>query len=186
MQKRCNERMIYMLCQACGKKEATFHYTSNENGKITEMHLCHDCAKKNGYYDESIGNFDPFNLFGSSEKMFGELLGGMFGNEPTKSLRESSVCPFCGMRLNEFMHNGKAGCSKCYTTFKDALTPTIKKLHGNTKHTGKFPIGRAIHKTKQDKRAELEALLKKAIENQEYEKAAEYRDQIKELGEKGA
>ena len=36
MQKRCNERMIYMLCQACGKKEATFHYTSNENGKITE------------------------------------------------------------------------------------------------------------------------------------------------------
>lgn len=81
MQKRCNERMIYMLCQACGKKEATFHYTSNENGKITEMHLCHDCAKKNGYYDESIGNFDPFNLFGSSEKMFGELLGGMFGND---------------------------------------------------------------------------------------------------------
>ena len=143
-----------MLCQSCKKKEATFHYTSNENGAITELHLCRDCAQKNGYLDES--------------------------------LKKSAVCPFCGMRFNEFIHNGKAGCAKCYATFKDAIAPTIKKLHGNTKHTGRFPAGRAIHKTKEDKRAELEALLKAAIEKQEYEKAAEYRDKIKELDKKDA
>ena len=175
-----------MLCQSCGKKEATFHYTSNENGNITELHLCHDCAKKSGYIDESFKNFNPFSFFNNSQDMFGELIGGMFDSEQPAAIREAAVCPFCGMRLNEFMHGGKAGCAKCYTTFKNAITPTIKKLHGNTKHTGKVPAGRAIHKTKEDKRAELEVLLKKAIENQEYEKAAEYRDQIRALGEKDA
>ena len=175
-----------MLCQSCKKKEATFHYTSNENGAITELHLCRDCAQKNGYLDESLKNFNPFNFFDNSENMFGELLSGMFGDNERGALKESAVCPFCGMRFNEFIHNGKAGCAKCYATFKDAIAPTIKKLHGNTKHTGRFPAGRAIHKTKEDKRAELEALLKAAIEKQEYEKAAEYRDKIKELDKKDA
>lgn len=178
-----------MLCQSCGKKEATFHYTSNDNGNITETHLCHDCAQKNGYIDESFAglqNFNPFGFFDSSEKMFGELLSGMFADEKPKSIRESAVCPFCGMRFNEFIHGGKAGCSKCYTTFKDALAPTLKKLHGNTQHTGKIPVGRSAHRTKEQQRTELETLLKKAIETQEYEKAAEYRDRLRELDKEDA
>ena len=85
------------------------------------------------------------------------------------------------MRLSEFTHGGKAGCAKCYTTFKDAITPTVKKLHGNTAHTGKFPKGRAEQHAKKVRKAELEELLKRAIETQEYEKAAGYRDAIRAL-----
>lgn len=170
-----------MLCQSCGKKEASFHYTSNENGKVTELHLCHDCAAKKGFLDENFKNFNPFAFLENNENMIGELLGGMLGSKNTGSLKEAAVCPFCGMRLNEFMHGGKAGCAKCYTTFKDAITPTVKKLHGNTAHTGKFPKGRAEAHSKKVRREELEALLKRAIETQEYEKAAEYRDAIKAL-----
>lgn len=33
-----------MLCQNCGKHEAVFHYTKNINGKVSEQHLCEDCA----------------------------------------------------------------------------------------------------------------------------------------------
>ncbi len=171
----------FMLCQSCKKKEASFHYTSNENGNVTELHLCRDCAKKSGYLDEGMGSFNPFHFFEDSDSMFGELIGGMFGNAPAKPLRESAVCPFCGMRLGEFMHGGKAGCAKCYTTFKDAITPTISKIHGNTTHVGKIPAHRALHKSKEDKRRELESLLKASIEKQEYEKAAEYRDAIRAL-----
>ena len=174
-----------MLCQSCGKKQATFHYTSNDNGNVTEKHLCHECAKNSGLIDDSNKIFNSFgfsdSLFDHSEKMLGELIGGMFKGTPAKSIRESAVCPFCGMRLHEFMQGGKAGCAKCYATFKDAISPTLQKLHGNTKHTGRIPEGRAVHKTKQDKRYEYESLLKKAVEDQEYEKAAEYRDKIKEL-----
>lgn len=178
--------MIFMLCQSCGKKQATFHYTSNENGNITEMHLCSECAKKSGLVEDSYKIFNPLSgfsdsFFSDSEGMLGGLLGGMFANPSAKTVQESAVCPFCGMRLREFMNTGKAGCGKCYATFKESLEPTVKKLHGNTKHTGKFPIGREKHRTIQDKKAELEALMKKAIEEQAYEKAAEYRDKIKEL-----
>ena len=38
-----------MLCQACGKKTATTHVKTIVNGKLTEYHLCPDCAKQKGY-----------------------------------------------------------------------------------------------------------------------------------------
>lgn len=171
-----------MLCQNCKTKQASFHYTQNNNGHVTETHLCHDCAKKAGLIEDSNKIFNPFGFY-DSESMLGDILGGMFASPAKSVLTESSVCPFCGMRLSEFMRNGKAGCAKCYTTFKNSLSPTLQKLHGNTKHAGKTPVGRTIHKTKADRKAELESLLARAVEEQEYEKAAEYRDKIKELEE---
>lgn len=174
-----------MICQVCGKKQATFHYSSNENGNITETHLCHECAKQTGLLDDSNKIFNSFafsdSIFEQNESMLSDLLGGMLGSSKHKTIVESTVCPFCGMRLNELMQGGKAGCAKCYTTFKNAISPTLQKLHGHTKHIGKIPEGTDIKKTKKDKRSELEALLNEAVQKQEYEKAAEYRDQIREL-----
>ena len=172
-----------MLCQSCGKKEANFHYTSNENGKVTELHLCHECAAEKGLLDDSFKSFNPFSLFEDSGGMFDSLLGGLLApnGSTSRRLKEAAVCPFCGMRINEFLHGGKAGCAKCYVTFKEAVEPTVKKLHGNTAHTGKKPKGFLGHRTKKDKKAELEKLLKQAIETQEYEKAAEYRDALRAL-----
>lgn len=169
-----------MLCQNCKEKTANFHYTQNQNGHITEMHLCKDCAKKTGLVDDSHKIWSPFG-FSEEEAMLDGLLSGLFSAPSKSKVIENTVCPFCGMRLGEFMQNGKAGCSKCYTTFRTQIFPSIQKLHGNTKHAGKIPVGRTVTKTKEQKRAELEALMNKAVTNQEYEKAAEYRDMIKEL-----
>lgn len=33
-----------MKCQNCGRNEANYHYRSNVNGQIQEMHLCYECA----------------------------------------------------------------------------------------------------------------------------------------------
>ena len=175
-----------MLCQECKKNPATFHYTQNNNGVITEAHLCHKCAKKSGYIDDSNNIFNHFdsadNILSQSGNMLSELLYGMFAPESAaKSIREASVCPLCGMRLSDFVHSGKAGCAKCYSTFKNSLAPSLKKLHGNSAHIGKVPPGHAESKVRENKIEEYKQLLKKAIENQEYEKAAEYRDTIKEL-----
>ena len=38
-----------MKCENCGNNEVTFVYRSNLNGKITEKHLCADCAAEQGY-----------------------------------------------------------------------------------------------------------------------------------------
>lgn len=37
-----------MRCEVCGRDEVNFHYRSNINGKITERHLCMDCAAQLG------------------------------------------------------------------------------------------------------------------------------------------
>ena len=38
-----------MKCEHCGKNEVTFVYQSNINGKVTEKHLCGECAGQLGY-----------------------------------------------------------------------------------------------------------------------------------------
>lgn len=169
-----------MLCQNCKEKQASFHYTQNNNGHITEMHLCKDCAKKAGLIDDSQKIWSPFG-FSDEATMLDGLLGGIFSAPSKGMVLDTTVCPFCGTRIGEFAHSGKAGCAKCYTTFKSSIFTSIQKLHGNTKHSGKIPKGRHITKTKEEKRAELEALMNKAVASQEYEEAAKYRDKIREL-----
>lgn len=179
-----------MLCQACGKEQASYHYVANDNGNVTEKHLCHKCAEKAGLIAKNEAFFQNFgfgdDFFAESDKLLGGLLGSMVGL-PEKSgkttLRESTVCPFCGSRISDFMRSGKAGCAKCYATFRDALAPTVKKIHGTVKHTGKLPFGRHREQTKEEKKAELQKLLDRAVAEQAYEKAAEYRDKIKALDE---
>lgn len=48
-----------MKCERCGKNDATFYYKSNINGRVTEKHLCHDCARELGYTE----SFRPMRLF---------------------------------------------------------------------------------------------------------------------------
>ncbi len=67
-----------MKCQHCGRNDATFYYRSNVNGRVTEQHLCADCAARLGYSQAmpAMGLFDddfftrPFRLF---EPLFGGL-----------------------------------------------------------------------------------------------------------------
>ena len=37
-----------MLCQECGKKPATLHFTKIVNGEKTEFHICESCASEKG------------------------------------------------------------------------------------------------------------------------------------------
>ena len=67
-------------------------------------------------------------------------------------------------------------------TFYDKLLPSLQRIHGKTRHEGKNPT---IIKTdvveNVNALADLEEKLKKAIEEQNFEKAAELRDKINEM-----
>ncbi|WP_326255781.1 UvrB/UvrC motif-containing protein [Lederbergia lenta] len=91
-------------------------------------------------------------------------------------------CDECKMTFQQFIKVGRFGCANCYNAFKERLTPILKRLHsGNIIHGGKVPerIGGSIHLKKkvQQLRAELRVL----IEQEEFEKAANVRDQIRSL-----
>jgi protein-arginine kinase activator protein McsA len=87
----------------------------------------------------------------------------------------------------DIVNNGKLGCADCYTTFYDKLLPSLQRIHGKTRHEGKVPLIRnaSVETPKVDKIEILSEELKKAIENQEFEKAAELRDEINKMKEGG-
>jgi len=53
-----------MKCEHCGKNEATFYCRSNVNGKVSEVHLCPDCAEALGYTQSFRRSFRPMSFFG--------------------------------------------------------------------------------------------------------------------------
>ena len=92
-----------------------------------------------------------------------------------------AACGQCGMTYTDFKAKGRLGCPDCYTSFKPVLLPLLEKVHGNQRHQGIPP---ARLESTLESRRELEALdedLRSAIELEEYEKAANVRDQIREL-----
>jgi protein arginine kinase activator len=159
-----------MLCDICGKKEATVHITEIINNQMTELHLCEECARKK---EASIEH--PFSL--------ADLLGGLTDIssilEPTKIVQQK--CPNCGLTYEDFRKMGRLGCSQCYEAFKEALAPLLKRIHGSSYHLGRFPVKQAKKIKPKAKLEELRARLKKAIQLEEYEEAIKLRDQIRNL-----
>ncbi len=164
-----------MLCQNCGKHEATTHIKSVVNGEYTQLHLCSGCAGKLGYGDVFSG--------------FGFDLGDFFGNFFSKpktmlSSAKTERCEKCGMSFEEIVKSGKIGCADCYGKFYEMLLPSIQRIHGKTQHSGK--VANTVdeketikEKTKDEIIAELKEEMKTAIEEQNFERAAELRDEIK-------
>lgn len=173
-----------MICQICKKNNATIHYKTNINGKQTEMYLCPVCAESKGITKKAV--FEPIDVidgfFGkSNDDIFGGLFAGMMNDSGTKSVNEPKACPVCGMRFSDFLHGGKIGCAECYNTFSASLNSTVKRIHGNVEHCGKIPEGKKNAMSDKKKIEALKIKLSDAIEKQEYEMAAKYRDEIREI-----
>ena len=79
-----------MKCERCGKNEATFYYKSSINGKVTELHLCPECAEALGYTESLRSTWRrPLSLFDDDffSRPFG-LLEPLFDGFGTRLLTE--------------------------------------------------------------------------------------------------
>ena len=85
----------------------------------------------------------------------------------------------------EFMDSGKLGCDECYRTFYRELAPSIEKIHGKAAHSGKVPRSAGAVLQNRRKAEQLKAELAQAIREENFEKAAGLRDQIKALESEG-
>lgn len=191
-----------MKCSKCGR-EATTHLRQNINGKVTEVWLCGECAEEMGVGGmfSGFGGFGSFGSFGLGG--FGgmeSLLGSFFGDSGSaKSIPEQTRCSLCGSTFRDISERGKAGCANCYDVFGSQLQRTIERIHGRSVHNGKLPGKSAPaaapkaapeptpKPAAQNKAAEkpsaevLRAKLREAVANEEYEKAAQLRDEIRAL-----
>ena len=158
-----------MLCQSCEKRQASTHIKTILNGELREFDLCPECAAKLGY-----GSF--FTNFGFDiDKLFGSFMDSNEGRKKKKR------CNFCGASFDEIAKSGKVGCAHCYEEFYDELLPSIRRIHGRTNHTGKLARRAGTEVRVRNEITKCKYELEQAIKTQEFEKAAELRDKIKEL-----
>ncbi len=102
----------------------------------------------------------------------------MDSNEGRKKTKR---CNFCGASFDEIAKSGKVGCAHCYEEFYDELLPSIRRIHGRTNHTGKLARRAGTEVRVRNEITKCKYELEQAIKTQEFEKAAELRDKIKEL-----
>jgi protein arginine kinase activator len=167
-----------MLCENCKENEANVHYKHLEAGKSSVMHLCIKCATDKGIY----GGKPKMNLSDFLDGLMENA--GVEWNPPQNELSGKTPverCPKCGMTFNDFRRAGKAGCAECYEIYGRRMEPLMKRLHGNILHKGRIPEALRVQILADRELNSLKDLLKKAVEEEKYEKAAEIRDQIKRI-----
>ncbi len=161
-----------IACSKCSKQAATVHVTEILDGEKKTVHLCEDCARETG---------ETFKATISIPDILSELVGG----EAMKEMSELAgiECPKCGMSYQDFRSGGRLGCPHDYTVFRKGLLPFIEKIHGSTQHAGKYPrsVGTSFGGPTQQKIFDLHQELTAAVKDEEYEKAAQLRDRIREL-----
>src|SRR5215510_12224087 len=159
-----------MLCCICKEKEATVHLTQIAGDKMQKVDLCEECAKTKGVNDPTGFSLADMLLgLGASQEI--EQAGG--GVE--------IKCPRCGFTQADFKKAGRLGCPECYKTFADGLEGLLKSMHKGTQHVGKVPESLKQSRDLSDRLKNLQKRLAKAVEDENFEQAAQLRDEIKQM-----
>ena len=162
-----------MKCDNCNKT-ATVHLTEIKGGKKIEKHLCEQCAAQNEGLP--VKSHMPIN----------ELLTNFVMAHQGLQKESGTGCENCGITWAEFRQNGLFGCATDYVTFERDLTPLLQRAHeGATHHVGKVPArkgGTGVPAKRQVDVTRLRKDLQRAVESEDYERAAKLRDQIRQAG----
>lgn len=159
-----------MKCENCGKNEVTFVYQSNINGKVTEKHLCSECAEKLGYTQQIAAHSRSMmqNFFG------GSLLGNGFFDDffsPMPSLMGRSGWmledPF-----DDFFADMPALSAAPAQQREENCQQKQNDLVGKEEQS-RFAYMRQMNALKLE--------MKKAVHQENFERAAQLRDQIRQL-----
>jgi len=154
-----------MKCHHCDS-QATVHLTQIINGQMHKMDLCETCAQKKG-----VTNPDNLSI--------GSLLDDHHTSGDTSVT--SMTCESCGTTHQDFKKGGRLGCEACYHVFRPVLEPLLDGMHSGINHLGKVPSRSVQKKEVEDTEEVLSKALKKAVEEENYEKAAEIRDRLRKL-----
>ena len=147
-----------MKCENCGRNEANFVYRSNINGRTEEHHLCQACAEKLGY---------TRGFFAQRPS----IMDSFFGNNSFFSSMPSLMERMLESPFDDFFDTmpaiGAAPVQEVQAEQKDNLM--------SGEEQSRFSYMRQMNALKQAQ--------KKAIHEEDFERAAQLRDEIHELEE---
>lgn len=161
-----------MLCQFCKKHEATIHFTNVIGTQVEKIHICPACADEKGFDYLKKSNFEKGDILASLMNL---------ASNTSKGGTTAKRCENCGRSYDDFRKTAKLGCANCYEVFRGELDKVLTSIHGNTTHRGKMPerFGPRIDLTRRIHQLQKE--LKEVIELEQYERAAQLRDEISSI-----
>ena len=175
-----------MLCERCNKKKIAVLFRENVNGNIRSMQLCHDCADLLGSTRELehvglevAGSVSPFSQNDEIDLPLSVYYSPARASQSPSGTPEK--CRGCGMTWEEIVKAGKVGCAVCYAVYADELSEAIHSAHGPAEHKGRCSAGHRARAQKMERVATLRKRLKEAVSTEQYENAAQLRDQIRSL-----
>jgi protein arginine kinase activator len=164
-------------CDQCGDQAGVVQLTEIRNGEVRTIHLCAKCAGEKGIQTQEAVSETPLGGFLAALGEASDPIAATGGGEGTEAR-----CPGCGSTLSDFRETGRVGCAECYQAFEEAFRELLRRLHGSTHHSGMtyVPPGAPAAPALPADVAELRERLRRAIEAEQFELAAELRDRLKE------
>lgn len=149
---------------------AVVQLTQVVDNKSTTHYLCKECARAKGISTEPPSSLDVSDFLAQ----LGE--SGSSGSEGV-----TEPCSFCAMTFDDFRESGRLGCPHCYTSFERRVRRLLSRIHGAGQHAGKVYLPPDPSSADLDRRiAGLRRSLQRAIEAEDFERAAELRDLIRD------
>lgn len=172
-----------MKCQKCDRP-ATYHITELASGTPVELHFCEEHARE---YLSGSQTPPSDQMTQIAEQMAEHLVKHMVVGKAAEELKrlDEQTCPYCGISFHDFRHQGRLGCPYDYQAFREQLESLILNIHSETRHQGKRPSKGAEAATRRTELIRLRREIKEAVECEEYERASQLRDQIREIEEAG-
>ena len=157
-----------MLCDHCGERDASVHLTTIVDNEVRQQHLCEKCAAERGVETTVSVPKHPLSVFLQEVQ------------QQAVPSTEAGKCTFCGATMSDFRSTGRWGCAQCYTAFEPSMRELLRRVHGHMKHGGRSyePPAPALDE-KSTILGELKERLRRAIESEQFEVAADLRDKIK-------
>ena len=164
-----------MLCDNCKEREVEIHLTKVENDTKVTVHLCNQCAQQKGF--ETGDSILKSPLGGFIQAM------GKGGTSVLPSPADGLRCAACGSTLKDFRDSGRLGCAQCYQSFDGHLRDLLRRLHGSSQHVGERYVvpGGAGTADPRLQLLDLKDQLRRAVDSENFELAAELRDRIRVL-----
>lgn len=153
-----------MKCDVCRRRDAAAVITMIVNGKNGVRHVCSQCIKK-------LQRGDAF----AAEMA---ILSTM------DSVKDQAACPVCGTTPDDIRRTGRVGCASCYHFFFDMLQPLVIRMNGAMQRREE-EMNKQEPMTHKSQIDQLREQMFSAVNAENYERAAELRDEIRRLEREG-
>lgn len=163
-----------MLCDHCKERDAVINLTQVEHDSKVTLHLCEQCAAEKGV---ETGGAILKSALGGFITAMGKSAGSLL-----PATVDAAPCPSCGGTLKDFRETGRLGCAQCYVAFEVHLRDLLRRLHGSSQHMGEpYEQPGADSHDPARQLLDLRHQLRQAVDAENFELAAQLRDQIRVL-----